>query len=283
LEIVRGATTYQRRATSFTPISPTTSISSKNMASSPTHASILNEDCNIHYWSQGTGPLIILIPNGFGHGSQYNALMTLLSPSYTAATYDRRGTVGSPNSNPNKILNTVQQARDVAAVIKALGHSTAIIFGSSQGGTIAFQFALDFPTMVTLLISHEAPTMIHLPVPACSAGIEAFLGVYYMYLTAGLDATYQVFVASSFKGLGEDGTKLPESPPRANMENFFANELLLGVMYCPDLRKLVHSGVAARTGLLAGRRSERTPTSVTTIGQQEVLGCERMVIAGHHL
>lgn len=85
-----------------------------------THAKILNEDCNLHYWSQGSGPLIILIPNGFGHGSQYNALMDLLAPTYTVATYDRRGSVGSPNPNPNKLLNHIQQARDVRSQILEL-------------------------------------------------------------------------------------------------------------------------------------------------------------------
>jgi pimeloyl-ACP methyl ester carboxylesterase len=39
----------------------------------------------------------------------------------------------------------MKQARDIAAVIKALGFEKAILFGSSLGGIIGFQFAVDFP------------------------------------------------------------------------------------------------------------------------------------------
>ena len=69
----------------------------------------------------------------------------------------------------------------------------------------------------------------------------------------------------------------------SQLENFFKNEFAIGTFYCPDLRKLVQNNVGKRTGLLAGRRSRNALTAQTTVAQQEILECERMVIAGHHL
>lgn len=63
----------------------------------------------------------------------------------------------------DRILSPIQQARDVAAIIEALGYAKSIVFGSSLGGIIAFQFAIDFAEMVDHLICHEAPTFSLLP------------------------------------------------------------------------------------------------------------------------
>ena len=46
------------------------------MAFNPTRAIVHNEGCDIHYWHQGSGPLILFVPGGNGHGLQYNKLMT---------------------------------------------------------------------------------------------------------------------------------------------------------------------------------------------------------------
>ncbi|KAF4498979.1 hydrolase [Fusarium agapanthi] len=34
----------------------------------PTRSIVHNEGCDLHYWYQGSGPLIIFIPGGNGHG-----------------------------------------------------------------------------------------------------------------------------------------------------------------------------------------------------------------------
>lgn len=38
------------------------------MEFNPTKATVHNEDCDLHYWHQGSGPLIVFIPGGNGHG-----------------------------------------------------------------------------------------------------------------------------------------------------------------------------------------------------------------------
>jgi hypothetical protein len=59
------------------------------MAFNPTYAMVDNEGCDLHYWYQGSGPLIIFIPGGNGIGRQYN-IIEALSNRYTCATFDRR-------------------------------------------------------------------------------------------------------------------------------------------------------------------------------------------------
>jgi pimeloyl-ACP methyl ester carboxylesterase len=53
---------------------------------------------------------------------------------------------------PSKDLNFAQQARDIIAIMKALGHSKTSIFASSGGGVIAFQLAVSYPSVVEHMI-----------------------------------------------------------------------------------------------------------------------------------
>jgi pimeloyl-ACP methyl ester carboxylesterase len=62
------------------------------------------------------------------------------------------------SSQSNKPFSCTQQARDVAAIIKAMGYTKSIAFGRSLGGVIAFQLDIDYPEVVEHPIKHEAPT-----------------------------------------------------------------------------------------------------------------------------
>jgi pimeloyl-ACP methyl ester carboxylesterase len=45
----------------------------------------------------------------------------------------------------NKLLSPLKKAHRVIAAIKAMGFSKPIVLGSSSGGIIAFQVAIDYP------------------------------------------------------------------------------------------------------------------------------------------
>ena len=246
------------------------------MAINPTYATVENEDCTLHYWYLGTGPLIVLVPNGWGHGSQYNNIMPFLATKYTVATFDRRQ-MSASKAKVNKTISHPQQARDIAAVIRALGYSKAILFGSSLGGVITFQFGIDHPQMVDVLIAHEAPTTVLMP--EASKGVDGALALRELYLSAGAETAREVF-ERNFQSLGEDEIPAHSSPSPENVVNFFENEFLLGAMYCPDLRKLVKNKIS--TGVLAGKRSGNSISAEATLYQAELLGCERMVVPGNH-
>jgi pimeloyl-ACP methyl ester carboxylesterase len=80
------------------------------MASNPIHRTVENEDCELHYWYQGAGPLLLFVPGGGGNGGQYNNIMALLDKRFTVATYDRRQ-MSSSKAKENKLCNPAQNAR----------------------------------------------------------------------------------------------------------------------------------------------------------------------------
>jgi pimeloyl-ACP methyl ester carboxylesterase len=247
------------------------------MAYSLSHAIVENEDCNLHYWyNKGTGPLITFIPGGNGHSRQYYALMAVLSNKYTCVTFDRRQ-MSASQVKVNKLLNPPQQARDVPAVIKAMGHTKSIVFGSSLGGVIGFQLAIDHPEAVDHLICHEAPTTLLLP--DATARFEDCLRFLEIYKKSGDAAAFKEF-DKGFRGFGEEGVPLTTAAEPENGINFWENEFLVALSYCPDLRRIVENGTSV--GVVAGKRSGDAWYSRTTIEQEKILGCLRMVVPGHH-
>ncbi|KAF8862146.1 acetyltransferase/esterase [Acephala macrosclerotiorum] len=246
------------------------------MAFNPTHAKIENEGCHLHYYYLGHGPLITFIPGGNGHGRQYNAIMALMSESFTCVTFDRRQMSGS-QVEKKKPLSHPQQARDVAAVIKAMGFSKSIIFGSSLGGVIAFQFGIDFPDMVDRLISHEAPTASLIP-----GSTELYDKLYLcetLYRKVGIEAAQKEF-RKMFIGYDDVGVPPTGGAEPENEINFWENEFWTASIYTPDLRKLVRSGTSV--AVMAGERSRDAWFSLATIEQADWLDCERVLVPGHH-
>ena len=246
------------------------------MTFNPTYATVENEDCTLHYYFQGTGPLLTFIPGGNGHRHQYNAIMTFLSPSYTCMTFDRRQMSSSISTSPNKTFSHTQQARDVKVLINAMGFEKSIVSGSSLGGIIGFQFAKDFPEMVEHLIAHEAPTHVLLP---DATAIYDFLRECWEISKSSIPDAQKKF-DEKFIGFGEEGVPATSGQGKENEKNFWENEFLVISMYTPDLRRLVENGTSV--GVMAGRRSRDAWYARTTVEQEKVLNCERMVVPGHH-
>jgi pimeloyl-ACP methyl ester carboxylesterase len=241
-----------------------------------THAIVNNEECGLHYWYCGTGPLITFVPGGNGHARQYFTLMGLLSRKFTCAAFDRRQ-MSASQVKVNKVMNIPQQARDVRAVIHAMGYTKSIVFGSSLGGIIGFQLAIDHPEVIVHLICHEAPTIMF--PPDATAQLEWGLDNLEIYKTSGVEAAAKAF-EKSFVGFGEEGVPLTTGPEPENPENFWEHEYLVALHYSPDLRKVVENGTSV--GVMAGERSRDAFYSRTTVEHEKILGCLRMVVPGHH-
>jgi len=69
-------------------------------------------------------------------------------------------------------------------------------------------------------------------------------------------------------------------PEPENPINFWENEFLPVSFYTPDLRRIVENGTSV--GLMAGVRSRDAMYVRTTIEQEKILGCLRMMVPGHH-
>ena len=160
----------------------------------PTYLKVANEGANLHVWHQGIGPLLILIQGGGGDGARFNAAMPSLSKHYTTVSYDRRGNGESTVTRPSP-LNPVQSARDVVAIIKALGFNKASVFGTSSGGFIALQLAASYPEYLEHTLVHEEPTLALLTSEKTDRMDEAYV-VYETFREKRAEAALQVFRAS---------------------------------------------------------------------------------------
>jgi 3-oxoadipate enol-lactonase len=80
----------------------------------------------------------------------------VFSQRYRFLTYDRRGTGRS--SSPPAPWSAADLANDLAAFLDALGIEKAIVGGSSLGGVVTAQFAVDHPRRaLALIIGHTVP------------------------------------------------------------------------------------------------------------------------------
>ncbi|KAK4158067.1 Alpha/Beta hydrolase protein [Chaetomidium leptoderma] len=243
-----------------------------------TKAIVHNEGCDLHYWYQGTGPLITFVPGGNGHGRQYYPIMAALSDRYTCVTFDRRQMSASQvEASKMRRLSPPQQARDIRAVIRAIGFDKSIVFGSSSGGIFAFQFALDFPEMVDHLISHEAPTLTLLP--DASALFESYIHLLDLYDTGGLQAASAEF-GKSLIGYDDEGVPKTTPPGPENPANFWRYEFPMLVGFSPNLWRVRQNGTSV--GLMRGVRSRDASYARATYEQEKILGCLRMDVPGHH-
>ncbi|SPJ85253.1 uncharacterized protein FTOL_11033 [Fusarium torulosum] len=246
------------------------------MEFSPTKAIVHNEGCDLHYWYQGSGPLMIFVPGGNGHGRQFNNIMAALSDRFTCATFDRRQ-MSASQVPVNKRLSPPQQARDIRAVIKAVGFDKAIIFGSSSGGIFGFQFAHDFPEMVAHFISHEAGTSIILP--DATEITEWMYHLVEVYETQGLEQVAKEF-DTCLIGYDAEGIPKPLSPEPENARNFWEYEFPPLVGYCPNLLRIKENNVSV--GVMRSVRCKDAFYCRTVDEQAKILDCPRMVVPGHH-
>jgi hypothetical protein len=247
------------------------------MPSIPTYATVENEDCELHYWSQGTGPLLIFVPGGNGHGRQYNSIMGVLESQYTVATFDRRQMSASQVKGPNKEFNPAQQARDVIAVMKALGHQTTSVFASSGGGIIALQMTVSYPETLDHVICHETPTTSLLSAKESTELMDFFFGLNDIYREGGVQPTMQAFTKKIMVGMEHGPPR--QAPELWNPINQFENELHMG-LYCPDLVKIVENMTSIAVGF--GELSEGASYKRTVLEQAKRLGCEVVKFPGHH-
>jgi 3-oxoadipate enol-lactonase len=113
---------------------------------------------NVYYEIHGEGQPLVLI-HGLGSSTRdWEFQVAEFAKSYKVITCDLRG--HGQSDKPAGPYSVPMYAADVSGLLHALSISSAHIVGISLGGAIAFQFAIDYPTMVkTLTIVNSAPTL----------------------------------------------------------------------------------------------------------------------------
>ncbi len=111
----------------------------------------------IHYASLGKGPLIVMIHGfpDFWYG--WRAAMEPLSRTHRVVAIDQRGYNLSDKPKGVESYDMSLLVGDVAAVIRHLGESKAIICGHDWGGAVAWGFAMGLPEMTERLIILNLP------------------------------------------------------------------------------------------------------------------------------
>jgi pimeloyl-ACP methyl ester carboxylesterase len=108
----------------------------------------------LYYESLGEGRPIVF--QGHDHSAWLFFQAPYFAQRYRVVTFDRRGTGRS--SAPSGPWSIADLARDLAGLVDALELERPVVVGSSLGGVIAAEFALDFPGRASaFVIGHTVP------------------------------------------------------------------------------------------------------------------------------
>jgi epoxide hydrolase 4 len=120
------------------------------------HREITTNGIRMHYVTQGTGPLVVLLHGfpEFWYSWRYQ-IPFLAEHGYTVVAPDLRGY--NDTDKPRTGYDVATLTRDIAGLVKGLGQEKAIIVGHDWGGALAWVFAASYPQMTDRLIVMNAP------------------------------------------------------------------------------------------------------------------------------
>lgn len=108
----------------------------------------------MYYETHGAGQPLVMIHGGLGGGEGCAQMMEhhaeVLSESFQLIAYDRRA--AGRSETPDDGYSIPNYAQDLHSLLQHLGVERAHVLGSSAGGPIALQFALDHPEMTQSLL-----------------------------------------------------------------------------------------------------------------------------------
>jgi pimeloyl-ACP methyl ester carboxylesterase len=130
----------------------------------------------LHTQTRGHGPAVLLIAGAGGDAAELAGVADALADEFTITTYDRRGNSRSPRPAGWTQTSLAEQADDAAALLSALGQHSAVVVGTSAGGSIALEAALRHPEAVRAAIVHEPPILAGTADPqTVTAGLGAMI------------------------------------------------------------------------------------------------------------
>lgn len=116
------------------------------------------DGCELHYETTGHGSPVVLL-HGLGSCTRdWDRQIPVFAQRHTVVAVDVRGHGQSDKRGPYGIPRF---SADMASLLAAIGLGPAHLVGFSMGGMIAFQLALDAPSLVkTLTIVNSMPTLV---------------------------------------------------------------------------------------------------------------------------
>jgi pimeloyl-ACP methyl ester carboxylesterase len=114
-----------------------------------------------HYEQEGSGPDVVLIPDGFGECQMFDKPISLIAASgFRVTSFDMPGMSRSANA-PSEAYEEVTAQKLAKYVITLLDHlniGIATFFGCSSGASTVLALVVDYPERVRNAMPHEAPT-----------------------------------------------------------------------------------------------------------------------------
>lgn len=126
----------------------------------------------LYYERRGEGPPLLFISGATGDAGHWTEVADALADDYTVITYDRRANSRSPRPENWTRTSIDEQADDAAALLEALGLSSAVVYGNSAGGIILTDLALRRSDLLRAAIFHEPA---YLAVTSVAAEVNGIL------------------------------------------------------------------------------------------------------------
>ncbi|WP_328645141.1 alpha/beta hydrolase [Amycolatopsis sp. NBC_00348] len=211
-------------------------------------------------------------------------------PERTVVTYDPRGIGRSVRKDGRVEHEPEVQARDVHAVIGAVGGGPVDLFGSSGGAVTALALVAAFPGDVRTLVAHEPPLLS--VVPDAAAAERARNAVTDAYLAKGFGAGMAAFIGmTSWAGeYNDDYFAQPAADPAqfgmpadddGRRDDPLLSDRSWAVSgYRPDVDAL--AAASTRVVIAVGEESLSVFTGRTAVATAELLGQRATVFPSHH-
>jgi proline iminopeptidase len=108
---------------------------------------------DLHYRAIGDGPVLFLVPPGWGVGSGYlQRAFSSMAKHFRLVFIDTRGSGLSGRPSDPKHMGSVDMANDLEALRVHLGLSEISILGHSNSGAIALAYAARYPERASKLV-----------------------------------------------------------------------------------------------------------------------------------
>ncbi len=234
------------------------------------------------------GPPLVMV----GQPMAADGFTTLASffPERTVVTYDPRGIGRSVRKDGRVEHEPEVQARDVHAVIGAVGGGPVDLFGSSGGAVAALALVAGFPGEVRTLVAHEPPLLS--VVPDAAAAERARNAVTDAYLAKGFGAGMAAFVGmTSWAGEYTDDYfarpavdpaqfGMPADDDGRRDDPLLSDRSWAVSGYRPDVDAL--AAAATRVVIAVGEESLSVFTGRAAVATAELLGQRATVFPSHH-
>ncbi|MBE6032429.1 MAG: alpha/beta hydrolase [Clostridiales bacterium] len=141
------------------------------------------EDVELYCEKRGSGPLLIIMPDGTNDCEPYAHIAELMADEFTVITFDPRGGSRSMPTKHQKVTAELL-ADDIAAIIRYMDMGKASLFGCSSGGQGVLMAGVKYPELVKNVMPHEAALMMDDQIPGVAFSyIQTFNEVYGPHLS----------------------------------------------------------------------------------------------------